>query len=170
MATVRITYFGMDGAGSTVTEAKKDAGRKIEAALDGSYAPSIIDHRGYSVLVYREPMGWCDKLIRCPEGMRTGRQYASANHATEKDALRAACRHVAQLGWTEADGQEPPVFLTDRADIAEYKAWTRFQLRYQAARRAGLEGNDAHSFAGCDPSRPELQDRVPAEYLAGIAA
>lgn len=33
--TIKITYYGMDGEGRTVKEAKADAGTKIEAALKG---------------------------------------------------------------------------------------------------------------------------------------
>ena len=37
--TVRIDYYGMDGAGATVKEAKADASRKIERALHAARQP-----------------------------------------------------------------------------------------------------------------------------------
>lgn len=156
MQTVRISYYGVDGEGRNVTEAKKDAGRKIEAALAGHYTPELLCHRGFAILVYREPSGWCSRLVADPErGVVDGKVWGT-NNGSYDEAKRAALSHLADLGWTAADGLEPPSFLTDRRLIADYRTKAEFQLRYQRARALGLKDQDAHSFAGRDPSRPDL--------------
>jgi hypothetical protein len=93
MATVRVTHYGMDGSGRNVTEAKRDAGRKIEAALSGHYTPEVAARKGWAALVFREPgriwwqgsrgetqegriMQYQNQKIRFSDG-REGRQYTA---------------------------------------------------------------------------------------------
>ena len=52
-----ITYYGVDGHGRTVKEAKLDAGRKIERMLDGSYQPTWIEANGEVAILFRTPDG-----------------------------------------------------------------------------------------------------------------
>lgn len=158
MARVTIEYYGMDGTGATVTEAKKDAGAKITAALTGSYTPHVLTHKGYAILIWREPNGWHNRIIADPsDGIRTdSRGMGFCPGDSERDAIRGAQRHLAQLGWQHDDGPEAPEFLTDRHDRADFRSWAVFQLRHRAARAYGLNPNDAHSWAGRDPSRPDL--------------
>lgn len=160
MSTVRIDYFGMSGEGKTVTDAKRDAGRKIEAALAGSYTPEILAWRGYAILIYREPAGWCNRLIADPErGIVEGRIWGTS-YGSREEATAAAQAHLADLGWKEEDGEEPPPFLKDRRLIADYQYKARFHARYNFARRRGFSDQDAHSYAGHNPSRPELIAQV----------
>lgn len=56
--SVSITYFGMDGIGRTVTEAKRDAGAKIERALNGNYWPVMLSAGEHTYIAYRDPCGW----------------------------------------------------------------------------------------------------------------
>lgn len=151
--SLTIKYYGVEGAGRNVTEAKKDAGRKIEASLTGSYTPTIVAWRGNAVLVFREPGGWCTRLIADSEGIREGRQYGHPNHSQEKDAIKEAREHVAQLGWRLGD--EPPEFLA-RESVPDFQRWAEFQTRYAEARERGLTDNDAHAYAGRDPARAAL--------------
>lgn len=164
MATaITLTYFGFEGAGRTVTEAKKDAGRKIEQAFEGDYTPEVFAYRGHSYLVWRTPEGWCNRAVAGPDGPRDGKLYACANHGHDrrKDCVREVLSHLAQIAWVESDGQTPPAFLTDRDSLSDYRTWTEFQLRYADARRRGMDDHDAHSYAGRNPGRPELW-REPA--------
>jgi hypothetical protein len=157
MPTVTVDYYGVEGTGRNLTEAKRDAGEKIRKALDGYYSPTVLAHRGWAILVYREPAGWCWRIILdAKDGIRAGKVYASANDETESDAIRSASRHLAQLGWEASDGTEPPAFLRDRADRREFEVWAEFQLRFRKAKAAGMSDNDAHHWAGRNPSRPEL--------------
>ncbi len=158
MTTVRITYFGMEGEGPTLTKAKLDAGAKIEKALNGSWTPEIFAHRGYAYLVYREPDGWHDRLIAyAADGIKPGPVYGNSHPDAEKQSVvRHVLSHLAQLGWTAEDGLTPPAFLKDRSDIHDYQRHAEFQLRYQEGRRRGIAEKDLHSYAGRDPGRPEL--------------
>jgi hypothetical protein len=52
---VTIEYYGVNGTGRNVTEAKRDAGEQIRKALDGDYTPSLIHWGGYTVMFWREP-------------------------------------------------------------------------------------------------------------------
>ncbi len=157
MNTVRVTYFGMEGEGPTVTKAKLDAGAKIEAALKGYYTPKIVSWRGYAILVYREPSGWHNRIIVSPEdGIRSGPVYGSNTFGDKEDAIKQVQEHLADIGWTPEDGETPPPFLKARDSIAEYVYKAKFRRRYAEGRARGMNDNDAHSFAGCNPARPEL--------------
>ena len=159
MTTVNVTYFGMEGSGRNLTEAKREAGRKIEAVLDGNYYPTILSWRDYSILVYREPGGWHAAIIREPQGMRTEVNGCRCG-ATKDEALASARGNLAQLGWAHADGATVPDFLKDRAERSEFLRWIDFQLRYRRAKESGLNDNDAHYY-GCGAlGRPELVARV----------
>jgi hypothetical protein len=157
MPTVRIEYYGVEGQGKNLKEAKRDAGAKIEKALTGSYGPQIVSYRGYAILVFRKPEGWCTQIIADADtGVREGAIYAGANHATEKEALKNAFEHLADLGWEENDGHVLPYFLTDRDSIATYKSKVEFWIRCKEARRIGIPEKDIHDWACKNPWRPEL--------------
>lgn len=161
--TVRITYFGMEGEGRTLTDAKRDAGAKIERALSGpeGWNPQIVSWRGFAVLVYRTPEGWHSALIIDAGETRVSICYGS-NEGDKAAALRGARLHVAQCGWTHADGETLWEGLTDREEKREHLSWVRFQIRYRAARARGLSDNDAHSYAGRNPGRADLWAHEPA--------
>ena len=153
---VRITYYGMDGAGRNLTEAKQDAGRKIEASLAGDYNPVLLSCRSYQVLIYREPGGWCFLTVATPNnGPKNETLYGCPNYKDRYTALRDARTHLAQIAWQPEDGELPPIKL-DRSQTREFSSWATFQLRYQDGITAGLSQHDAHAYAGKDPSRPEL--------------
>jgi hypothetical protein len=153
-----IKYYGVEGSGRTVTEAKKDAGRKIEIALAGDYNPVIIVWRKHAYLIYRDPtVGWRDRLICDEDGVRDGTVFGSfGGDSMDKEYVIAeAKKHLAKLGWEEVDGQEIPSILPF-CHHRGWRDWTEFQLRYREAIRRGMNDNDAHSYAGRNPSRPEL--------------
>ncbi len=156
MATISIEYYGVEGSGRTVTEAKKDAGRKIEQSLAGSYKPEIVTHRGFAVMVWREPSGYSVAIIVDPDGGGVRERLCECHYQSKEDAMRSARHMVAQNTWTAEDGTSAPEFMTDRNEIAEFRSWAEFQLRYIKARAAGLGSNDAHDWANRNPMRPDL--------------
>lgn len=168
MATVTIEYFGMSGSGATLTAAKKDAGAKIEKAMSGTYTPTVLTHRGYAVLVFREPNGWDHRIIAEPTGgIREGRVWGGCNYRTEEEATRAAKSHLAQLGWEPGDGLTPPAFLTHKDDIAEYVRQAKFYARFAAAKGFGLNPDEAHAWALGSFGRPDLAALpIACEYAA----
>lgn len=61
---ITLSYYGVDGTGPTVTAAKNDAGRKIEAMLKGDYTPRLIQYRTFTMVLFRDPFrGWVSSLI-----------------------------------------------------------------------------------------------------------
>jgi hypothetical protein len=158
MPTVQIEYYGVSGQGRTATEAKRDAGRRIEAALAGSYTPELVCYRGWAILVYREPhSGWCQRVIARPDdGLTAGRVWGGNACSDRAEALRRARVQLAQLGWQETDGIAPPELLQDNRDRAEFVSWATFQMRHRQVRDQGLSERDAWDYASRNPARPEL--------------
>lgn len=147
---VRITYYGVEGEGPTMTEAKKDAGKKIEQMLDGNYTPHVISWRGNSYLIYREPKsGWHTKLIVCEGNIDDGEIYGTCGYCNRKEAILTAKYGLAQLGWNHEDGQTIPEILGGTGKDREFLRWTEFQVRYKRAKDAGLNDNDCHAY-GCE--------------------
>jgi hypothetical protein len=154
-----LKYYGMEGTGRNVTEAKKNAGHKIEKALSGDYTPLILVWRDHAYLVYRDPeSGWRSRLIADDEsGICAGPVWGTISpDGDDKNKIVADCKlHLAQLGWEENDGKEPPTILPN-SHHGDFIEWAEFQLRYKEARRRGMSDNDAHSYALRNPQRPEL--------------
>lgn len=160
MATVRITYFGMDGQGATVTEAKRDAGAKIESAMNGSYEPEVLSSRGWAIILWRSPQGWHSNIIAEPkDGFR--QRINGGSGRDDRTAGRAsALLNLARLSW---DGSEliPPCLeevsrlsaLNNGRDtdgrrlLGEFRSWRGFQLAYRRATANGLADCEAHTWA-----------------------
>lgn len=164
MATVRIEYYGMEGEGRTLTEAKKDAGRKIQAALGGYYTPELLTWRGETALIYREPNGWRYSLL-LSGGKLIDRPYGiSSNgpHASKKEALQSAGFSLAQNGWQPADGTEILPDFLDESNRREMRSWATFQLRCIRAKNAGItSSNEIHDYGcGCFTGGEALRQRV----------
>ena len=117
--TARITYFGMEGEGRNLTEAKRDAGRKVEQALEGSYTPELIGDisKGYAMLLVRQPkLGW-ESILLYPgkEGALYG---SSGSDTTKEECERRARAHLAGLlnDVSYIDGKRYP------ADVREWES------------------------------------------------
>lgn len=163
MATVVIEYFGMGGSGKNVTEAKRDAGAKIEKALSGSYNPHVLEWRGYVAIVFRCPDGWKWRQIVNPhddfDKVKTGTVYGNRGDGTFEEAMNSARQSLAQCGWKPEDGKAAPSLFNPLCKVAiqEFESWAEFQCRYHHAKTVlGMNDNDSHSYAGRNPSRPEL--------------
>ena len=155
---VSIVYYGMDGWGRNVTEAKRDAGARIERALTGSYTPEVYSHRGMAYLVYRTPDGWHAAIIADETGIRPNGVYGvcGCNYGDKAEAVRRALYNLAQLTWTHDDDDEAPEFVKDRSDRSDFRGWVRFQRRCKIARERGMNDADIHAYACENPMRPEL--------------
>ncbi len=168
MATVTVEYYGMTGTGKNVTEAKRDAGRQVEAALKGSYTPEIFTHRGTAILLYREPDGWKARIIVDPQrGAIAGPVHG--NSYSGDDDLNAIRQYVNE--WLaditrEATDTEPPAFLKGGERIREWHRKQEFLRRYQEGRERGMNDHEAHSYAGRNPARRDLWE---AQEKAAVA-
>jgi hypothetical protein len=151
MSTVRVTYYGVDGEGRNVTEAKRDAGTKIEAAMTGSYSPTVLQSRGTAIVLWRDPWGW-QSCFLSHKGEFREHKYGlnGCSHKDYYEAYASALMSLAQDTW---DGSEmvPPCLaeveylaklgkkLMDRDTagrrlLGDFRSWRGFQLAYQHAK------------------------------------
>ena len=137
---VTIEYFGMEGIGKNVTEAKKDAGRKIEKAMTGGYTPVILSAGDDTVVIFRSPDGWRYGFLR--NGDITGIQgQADDRQEVEKHARRHLGNNATD--WKTCFGPDDvhPIVKDsrDRRQVAEACKW---QQDYHKAIDAGLDDNN----------------------------
>jgi len=153
--SVRITYYGMEGEGRNLTEAKKDAGVKIERALSGSYDPSLLRRGKYLIFIWRMPDGWGYKFVdlqfpppKEEESDRGITCYAIGGEDQDyKAVLNRALYHVAQKSWDETNDAQVLSWVKDSNDWEDIKGWIAFKRRYSAYRKEGLSDVEAHKRA-----------------------
>lgn len=139
MANVMIEYFGFSGAGRTVTEAKQDAGRKIEALHTGTWEPEIRTWKDHTVLIRRDLTGWLYQFIQLPgEPIRIPQGCAMA--CDRKDAIESAERHLVQRAWNvgEAINDFPDWFadVNKRKDVISQRL---LYIQHAELRAAGYD-------------------------------
>jgi hypothetical protein len=158
MATVTIEYFGVEGIGRNVTEAKRDAGHKLEKLARECF-PRIYSWRGHSVVCYATAWGGAYSMIHPDsDGMANGSSCASSR----EDAEDSGIRHLLSICRKEGEF-ELPSFARNHFSAAELASiiddWRRndeFQRRYREGVAKGMNDCDAHSYACGNPARPEL--------------
>ena len=140
--TIKLDYFGMPGEGPTVKEAKLDAGRKIEAALKDSYAPTFLTFGSYTALVWREPSGWGYRLLPDKEDTL----YACCQDS-RPDTIRQAKRHLAQLADNVVANEAILAYVhkDDRKEIENNIRWQR-EMRELIAK--GYTDEEARYISG----------------------
>lgn len=149
MPEVSIKYGNMEGVGANVTAAKKDAMRKIEAALEGSYMPTFIQHGGTTAIIARDALsGWGYALIH-PDEQKPSRtlylQGALSGHSEKhmREAIEAAAYHVAQCAG-HFNGIEHLLPERKQRDLTDYFS---NQARYRDARDQGMTDEEARDAA-----------------------
>jgi hypothetical protein len=142
-----VEYFGFRGDGSTVKEAKLDAGRKIAALHVGHWLPELIEWRGEAALVYRTLDGWEYTFIQHDGGALRTRGIAIGD-GTFAGTVRAARRHLVDIAWRFGDPVDlfPEWFKNseDRRDIIGRREW---QIRYRRLKAEGKSDGEAHQLA-----------------------
>src|SRR5229473_3349469 len=144
---ITLEYFGFQGQGATVKEAKQDAGRKIEALHAGTFQPQLREWRGEAVLVYRTLTGWEYTFIQHQGGAL--RTHGTAMGDGEFfNTLRSAERHLVGVAWNVGDPLTdfPEWFHNeeDRKDLISSREW---QIAYRKFKDEGHEDNEAHRLA-----------------------
>ena len=166
MTKINLEYFGMPGSGATVKEAKLDAGKRISEALEGSYAPFVLNHRGKLLIASRNPrFGWGYRFY--DEGempVYFNADQCSCGFDTRDECLLAAVRHLADVTHIEGE-RDSPLFDALGSRLAERERETfaynmerndTFQARYRDAIARGMKDGDAHDYAGMNPARRDL--------------
>jgi hypothetical protein len=153
---IRITYYGMEGEGPTVREAKADAGNKLEQLVrDTESRPQIYSFGDRLAIIARTRYSWGYWLLENNKPM-SGGTHGFENFA---DAQRSALSHMADLAWSH-DVSDDRAFAAealkcletanrdrDRAiDDLVYR-W-QWQRRWKAARDQGFDDNKARNITG----------------------
>lgn len=162
---INLEYFGMPGSGATVTEAKQDAGRKIESLLQDLGMPLLLHHKGAVAILTRDTYGWGYRLF----DVSTLKAYQYAGHCSggfdsREECLKAAVHHLAQnmrrIGEKDAEIfdalPERDRALARREFAIEAERDDLFQTRYREALARGMENGDAHDYACQNPARRDL--------------
>lgn len=154
---ISLTYCGMEGSGATVKEAKQDAARKIEAALDGSYAPTLV--RGFADdirLVCRAPDGW--NILRIDD-RKDGDLFGCSMVGTKADAIAQARMSLAQDAIFRAPDHGLSI-LTDKSARRQHADYVAWQMAARDGQSKGV--SDPHAYA-CEHETEfrGWQDRMP---------
>lgn len=147
---ITLEFLGMEGTGRNQTEAKQDAGRKIEKAVTGSYTPEILSYRGQSILLYRDArMGWVYNAIDAAQSEFSQSRIwvSSILDGTYQTAKDRALYHLSQMMWTEADGTDVPEFVTDERDRQTLADCFKHYTAHAQAKANGLTDEEARFFA-----------------------
>src|SRR4051812_8930266 len=98
MTKINLEYFGMPGTGSTVKEARLDAGRRIESFIAESGAPTLLNHRGHLLVISRDRFGWGYRFLETERlAIRTSASHCSCGMEGFDACLLAAVRHLADI-------------------------------------------------------------------------
>ena len=165
---VRITYYGMEGEGATMKEAKADAGRQLEAAMQGDYSPFTVVWRGIVAILVRAPKtGYGYRMIHMNESDKPETSHSMNYLATQdfEDARFQMIRHLADI-TRKAGELDSPLFdylrtntaTAYRREFVEHSKREDYtRARFLIAEHAmKLPNGDAHDWACMNPARAEL--------------
>jgi len=155
---INLTYFGMDGQGATVKEAKQDAGRKIEAALSGYHFPNLytktVGSVTYTVFIFRVLDKWGYAYVK-HGAEKEGRQFASANDNSEEAAFIHAWRHIAGNEFTFTDDGRAWLEPKDSDGLRELVYMAKWQHLMKAWQSLGKTSEEARSLTTWPYAWPE---------------
>lgn len=158
--SLSITYYGMTGTGSTVKEAKADAGARIKQALKRSYNPTLVTWRGKVAVIMPSIDGYGYRIYdqnEMPIVLRTS--ACTQGYTDADDILRVLVFHLADITRVYLEPPECnwPLFEDAFGQRDREKHWQeylrrcvvddRFQCRYKFAISKGMENGLAHNFA-----------------------
>ncbi len=136
--TVTIDYYGVEGTGKNLTEAKKNAGEVIRATLKRvATPPRIIRLKNWMVLIWADAHGWCHKVQEI-DAIESGHLYGcSHSSGSEDDVVVAAKRHLADC-VTMTDAEAVAFFSShpspDKNSLSEWRRKQGFYRAYHYAK------------------------------------
>lgn len=167
--TVRLTYFGMDGEGRTMKDAKLDAGSKIESLVREVCTPKTLRVGNTTAIIWRDAWGWGYGFLNDQQG--EGDCICSHHSATLEECQRACREHLAQnvLDQDEYTTVESlPEWLTDKTSRREVCTYFEWQRAARYAQSLGLNPNAVHAWA-CEHQH-EFRGITTTEYQARVLA
>lgn len=174
---ITITYYGMEGSGPTVREAKADASTKLERLIRElqNANPVIVRVGEWTALVAFDINGWGYRIIQAPvtdSSNVVGPVYLNHGYGDKHETRKAALRHLTECAWRidfpYEGGDEgfvnralsgissgssisngAPLNHTEQAQMKnELLRRFSFQRTYQQAKLDGYSDNAAHYIAG----------------------
>lgn len=146
MATITVEYFGATGTGSTVKEAKADAGRKIERMANAT--TRVFRFGQYSLVVWPTVHG-ADYTIISPDDADGRRSFCSC-HADMDDATQYGMIHML-TNAREPGSMAIPEWALSYIDAKRVREeWSRndrFQDAYRRAKENGWNDQQCHEMA-----------------------
>jgi hypothetical protein len=154
MRLFRLPYFGFKGNDSARSGAKRDAKRRLDAALAGSYDPWLFRDRGYLLLVWRQPEGWTYRIIKPNSNAACFVKPSCAPRPDFTAAVRKAAYHFAQEVY--ADFNRVPQQIRSKMspkDLNELLWWfATFRQPFDG--RASAPSVDSNREVGSPPPCP----------------
>jgi hypothetical protein len=152
MKQITLEYYGMTGTGSTLKEAKADAGAKIAKAMNAEYTPYQMCLGDVIGILYRTPAGYCTSV---KAGKHTGDVYGTMHgDCTRGEAMLSMRRHMADVAGIDAE-QAAAWFYKDPIGLSYWKDKQAFQLAYKHGKAQGIPDADIHTYA-CEHTRDFL--------------
>lgn len=161
--TIRLTYYGVEADGPTVTAAKLAAGKQIEHLVEQTgESPTIVRIGAVTALVAFTRWGWGHTIIAgIAEQPATGPIHPSGGYQTRGEAALGALKHVLDCAWNwpEDDAAwfdavivgKTGVYLTPRelnTMRGEFLAERKWQRDYRRYRDEGYDDQDARHLIG----------------------
>lgn len=152
--TYRVTYLGCEGVGATRTEAKQNAMKRIQDTFENATSPTILRWRGYIAVFSRYLDNYEYAVISDATTVNICGvlQHGVIMQSGDRiECLERVKCHLAQIGWTPADGKTIPLIMRGCTDDkqSDFLRWARWQLAaYHAKHVLGMtDSNAIHRWA-----------------------
>lgn len=150
MKQIKIEYYGMEGQGATVKEAKADAGRKLASLAKDVDNQAVIRVQGHTLILVRNSWSWSYHVIS-PDDPDGSMYSQSSGYSTREEAEKNARRHLAQNLIFVASDHGASV-IRDAHDYREHIEYVAWQLAARHAKTITDDSKAIHRWA-CDNSR-----------------
>lgn len=144
---VSVVHLGMEGEGKNISEARRDAEKRIEACLTGDWMPYFITHLGQVAVIARHPRAqgpqWGYRVINPATPNIELMQGLDLNYTDRPAAVRAAAFDLAQRTGTYL-GLKPYMFPSQIAELDQYFHW---QAAYKTAKELDYSDQDCRRIA-----------------------
>lgn len=147
---------------ATAKDARVALAQLVNEALEGSYAPHLIELWGHQVLVYRDPSGWRYAVTRPvtardavnDELRNTVGTVIHLGDGDERQAIKYAVSHLAQQAFTDGDHTDYDRAMKLLQDSGlqgsageDLRGWLGWQVSFAIGKELGLDDEAARRRA-----------------------